>query len=207
MKAETKIYGYVRTSTIEQNEDRQLIAMKERGVPEKNIFVDKQSGKNFDRPQYKKMMKKLDDKSILYVKSIDRLGRNYCDISEQWRILTKEKKTDVVIIDMPILDTRNEKNLLGTFISDLVLSLLSYVAENEYRMIHQRQAEGIAAAKAKGIKFGRPIKKVPKNFHEVYSKWKNKEISLVEAAKQCGMPKSTFYYKAQAFENTKFIDK
>lgn len=170
MDEKQKIFGYARTSTKEQNEDRQIIALKEMGVPEKNIFLDKLSGKNFERPQYKKMIRKLDNNSVLYIKSIDRLGRSYRDLSDQWRVITKEKGADVVVIDMPILDTRREKNLLGTFISDLILALLSYVAESEYRTIHQRQAEGIAAAKARGFKFGRPPKQLPENFHEVYQK-------------------------------------
>ena len=162
------IYGYARVSTREQNEDRQIIALKEMGVPEENIYLDKLSGKNFDRPQYKKLLRKLNGKSVLYIKSIDRLGRSYRDLSDQWRIITKEKGADVVVIDMPILDTRREKNLLGTLISDLVLALLSYVAEAEYSTIHARQAEGIAAAKARGVKLGRPPKPLPENFHEVY---------------------------------------
>ncbi len=190
------IYGYARVSTREQNEERQIIALKEMGVPEKNIFIDKISGKSFDRPQYKRLIRKLNSNSVLYIKSIDRLGRNYRDLCDQWRIITKEKCADIVIIDMPILDTRREKNLLGTLISDLVLALLSYVAESEYLIIHQRQAEGIAAAKAKGIKFGRRPNPLPSNFHEVYQKWKNKKISLKEAALESGMPRSTFYYKA-----------
>lgn len=202
----TKIYGYARTSTREQNEDRQIIALKEMGISEKNIYLDKLSGKDFNRPQYKKMLRKLDDNSVLYIKSIDRLGRSYRDLSEQWRMITKEKGADVVVIDMPILDTRREKNLLGTFISDLILALLSYVAESEYRTIHQRQAEGIAAAKARGCKFGRPPKQLPENFHEVYQKWKSKKISVSQAAKECGMPRSTFYYKAQVYKNAKYLD-
>ncbi|SES26125.1 Site-specific DNA recombinase [Butyrivibrio fibrisolvens] len=206
MDEKIKVFGYARTSTREQNEDRQLIALKEMGVPEKNIFLDKLSGKNFDRPQYKKLVKKLDGNSVLYIKSIDRLGRSYRDLSEQWRIITKEKGADVVVIDMPILDTRREKNLLGTFISDLILALLSYVAESEYRTIHQRQAEGIAAAKARGFKFGRPPKPLPENFHEVYQKWKTGKLSVAEAARQCGMPRSTFYYKAQVYKNATYID-
>ena len=206
MNEKTKVFGYARTSTREQNEDRQLIALKEMGVPEKNIFLDKLSGKNFDRPQYKKMMKKLDENSVLYIKSIDRLGRSYRDLSEQWRIITKEKGADVVVIDMPMLDTRREKNLLGTFISDLILALLSYVAESEYRTIHQRQAEGIAAAKARGFKFGRPPKPLPENFHEIYQKWKTGKLSVAEAARQCGMPRSTYYYKAQVYKNATYID-
>lgn len=151
-----KIYGYMRVSTREQNEERQRIALLEMGVPEKQIYMDKQSGKDFDRTQYKRLLRKLDCNSVLFVKSIDWLGRNYADLNEQWRIITKEKGADIVVIDMPLLDTRREKNLLGTFISDIVLALLSYVAENERINIKQRQAEGIAAAKARGVKFGRP---------------------------------------------------
>lgn len=206
MNEKQKIFGYARTSTREQNEDRQIIALKEMGVPEKNIFLDKLSGKNFERPQYKKMIRKLDNNSVLYIKSIDRLGRSYRDLSDQWRVITKEKGADVVVIDMPILDTRREKNLLGTFISDLILALLSYVAESEYRTIHQRQAEGIAAAKARGYKFGRPPKPLPDNFHEVYQKWKTGKLSVAEAARQCGMPRSTFYYKAQVYKNSTYLD-
>ena len=161
----------VRVSTREQNEDRQIIALKEMGVPEKNIYLDKISGKNFERPQYKKLLKKLNRDSVLYVKSIDRLGRNYRELSEQWLLITKEKGADVVVIDMPILDTRREKNLLGTFISDLILALLSYVAETEYQTIHQRQAEGIAATKARGVKFGRKPIPLPQNFKEIYKMW------------------------------------
>ena len=196
-----KVYGYVRVSTKEQNEDRQIIALKEMGVPEANIYTDKLSGKDFERPQYKKLLKKLDSNSILFVKSIDRLGRSYRDLSEQWRIITKEKESDVVVIDMPILDTRKEKNLLGTFISDLILALLSYVAESEYRTIHQRQAEGIAAAKAKGIKMGRPPRPLPENFHEVYQKWIGETISTAEAARLVDMPVSTFRYRAVKYMN------
>ncbi len=197
-----KIYGYARISTREQNEDRQILALKEMGVPEKNIFLDKMSGKNFERPQYKKMLRKLNSNSVLYIKSIDRLGRSYKDLSEQWRIITKDKGADVVVIDMPLLDTRRDKNLLGTFISDLILALLSFISEQEYGTIHQRQAEGIAAAKARGFKFGRPPKQLPVNFHEVYQRWKAKKLSVSQAAQECGMPKSTFYYKAKLYRNT-----
>ena len=197
-----KIYGYARISTREQNEDRQILALKEMGVPEKNIFLDKMSGKNFDRPQYKKMLRKLNSNSVLFIKSIDRLGRSYKDLSEQWRIITKEKGADVVVIDMPLLDTRRDKNLLGTFISDLILALLSYISENEYCTIHQRQAEGIAAAKARGVRFGRIPKPLPGNFHEVYKRWKQKKISVSQAAKECGLPQTTFYDKAKLFGKT-----
>lgn len=177
------------------------------GVPEENIYLDKLSGKNFDRPQYKKLLRKLNGKNMLYIKSIDRLGRSYRDLSDQWRIITKEKGADVVVIDMPILDTRRGKNLLGTLISDLVLALLSYVAESEYMIIHQRKAEGIATAKAKGQKFGRPPKLLPRNFHEVYQKWRSEKLSTAEAAKACGMPKSTFYYKAKVYRNSTYSDR
>lgn len=200
-------YGYARVSTRDQNEDRQIIALKEMGVPEKNIFLDKLSGKDFDRPQYKKMLRKLNKNTVLFIKSIDRLGRSYKDLSEQWRIITKEKGADVVVIDMPILDTRKDKNLVGTLISDLVLALFSYVAETEYRTIHQRQSEGIAAAKARGVKFGRPPKQLPSNFYKVYQLWIGKKISVSEAAKECGMPRSTFYYKAKVYKNAKYENK
>ena len=194
------IYGYVRVSSTDQNEDRQMIALREAGVPEKNIFMDKLSGKNFERPQYKKMIKKLDDNSVLFVKSIDRLGRNYKDLNEQWRIITKEKGTDIVVIDMPLLDTRREKNLLGTLISDIVLALLSYVAENERMNIKQRQAEGIAAAKARGVKFGRPPLRLPDNFHQVHKEWREGKMSVTQEAKACGLPQSTFFRKAKEYE-------
>lgn len=196
-----KIYGYVRVSTKEQNEDRQIIALKEMGVPKENIYIDKLSGKDFERPQYKKLLRKLNSNSVLYVKSIDRLGRNYRDLSEQWRIITKEKNADLMVIDMPILDTRREKNLLGAFISDLILALLSYVAESEYQTIHQRQAEGIAAAKARGVKMGRPPRPLPDNFYEVHQRWKADKISTAEAARLVDMPVSTFRYRASVYKN------
>ena len=200
-----KVYGYVRVSTREQNEDRQIVALKEMGVPESNIYIDKLSGKDFNRPQYKKLLRKLDKNSVLFIKSIDRLGRNYRELCDQWRIITKEKEADVVVIDMPILDTRREKNLLGNLISDLILTLLSYVSENEYQTIHQRQAEGIAVAKAKGIKMGRPPKPLPENFHEVYQKWKAGKISTAEAARLVDMPVSTFRYRAKMYKNTTLL--
>jgi len=199
---EQKIIGYARVSTAQQNEDRQIIALREMGVPMKNIYIDKMTGKNFERPQYQKMLKKLDENTVLYIKSIDRLGRNYQDLSDQWRIITKEKKADLVVIDMPILDTRREKNLLGTFISDLILTLLSYCSANEYNMIHQRQAEGIAAARARGVKMGRPEKPLPDNFDDVYDEWKIGDITAVDAAKKCGMPISTFKYRAKRYKET-----
>lgn len=195
-----EIYAYIRVSTREQNEDRQLIAMNELQVLQKNIFIDKQSGKDFDRPQYKKLLKKLRKDDLLYIKSIDRLGRNYNEIQEQWRILTKEKGADIVVIDMPLLDTRRGKDLMGTFLSDIVLQVLSFVAENERANIRQRQAEGIAAAKAKGVRFGRVPKPLPSNFHTVYQRWKHGEITGTAAAKDCGMPLSTFRYRAEIYE-------
>lgn len=197
---EQKIFGYIRVSTKEQKEDRQRIALLEAGVPEKQIYMDKLSGKNFDRPQYQRLLKRLDSNSVLYVKSIDRLGRNYADLNEQWRIITKEKGADIVVMDMPILDTRREKNLLGMFINDIVLSLLSYVAENERMNIRQRQAEGIAAAKARGVRFGRPPAPLPDNFYETYQQCKIGKISISEAARICGMPISTFRYRAEIYK-------
>ena len=196
------IYGYMRVSSKEQNEDRQKIALTEMGVPEKNIYMDKQSGKDFERTQYKRLLRKLNENSVLYIKSIDRLGRNYGELNEQWRIITKEKKADIVVIDMPLLDTRREKNLLGTFISDVVLALLSYVAENERTNIKQRQAEGIAAAKARGVKFGRPPLPIPQNFYQMHKDWRAGKITIVEAAKACNMCPKTFYSKAVKYEKS-----
>ena len=196
------IYGYMRVSSKEQNEDRQKIALTEMGVPENNIYMDKQSGKDFERTQYKRLLRKLNENSVLYIKSIDRLGRNYGELNEQWRIITKEKKADIVVIDMPLLDTRREKNLLGTFISDVVLTLLSYVAENERTNIKQRQAEGIAAAKARGVKFGRPPLPIPQNFYQMHKDWRAGKITIEEAAKACNMCPKTFYSKAVKYEKS-----
>ena len=196
------IYGYMRVSSKEQNEDRQKIALTEMGVPENNIYMDKQSGKDFERTQYKRLLRKLNENSVLYIKSIDRLGRNYGELNEQWRIITKEKKSDIVVIDMPLLDTRREKNLLGTFISDVVLALLSYVAENERTNIKQRQAEGIAAAKARGVKFGRPPLPIPENFYQMHKDWRAGKITIEEAAKACNMCPKTFYSKAVKYEKS-----
>lgn len=196
------IYGYMRVSSKEQNEDRQKIALTEMGVPENNTYMDKQSGKDFERTQYKRLLRKLNENSVLYIKSIDRLGRNYGELNEQWRIITKEKKADIVVIDMPLLDTRREKNLLGTFISDVVLALLSYVAENERTNIKQRQAEGIAAAKARGVKFGRPPLPIPQNFYQMHKDWRAGKITIEEAAKACNMCPKTFYSKAVKYEKS-----
>ncbi len=192
-----KIYGYVRVSSIEQNEIRQLVALENAGVEKRNIFIDKQSGKNFDRPKYKSLVKKLKPGDLLYIQSIDRLGRNYIEIQEQWRILTKEKGVDISVIEMPLLNTRNGKDLLGTFIADLVLQILSFVAQTERENIRTRQAQGIAAAKSRGVKFGRPAKELPANFYSVLAKWERQEITGREAAKECGMPVTTFLYKAK----------
>lgn len=198
------VFGYVRVSSKDQNEDRQVITMREMQIPEENIFIDKQSGKDFNRPQYKKLLRKVKPDDLIYIKSIDRLGRNYAEILDQWKVITKDKRVDLYVMDMPILDTRREKNLLGTFISDLVLALLSYVAENERMNIRQRQAEGIAAAKARGVHFGRRPNPLPENFYEVYQLWKMKKISVSEAAKQCGMPQTTFFERARVYEKSTF---
>lgn len=196
------IYGYVRVSAKDQNTDRQLAVMRELQIPEKHIFIDKLSGKDFHRPMYQKMIRRMKKDDLLYIKSIDRLGRNYEEILEQWRMLTKKKKVDIVVLDMPLLDTRRGKDLMGTFLSDIVLQVLSFVAENERMNIRQRQAEGIALAKAKGVRFGRPPKPLPENFGEVYQKWKNREITGVEAANACDMPMSTFLYRVKSYEKT-----
>lgn len=188
-------------SSKDQNEDRQLVAMREVGVPERNIYVDKKSGKDFERPQYKKLLRKMKKDDLLYIKSIDRLGRNYEEILLQWRALTKDKGIDIVVLDMPLLDTRRGKDLLGTFLSDIVLQVLSFVAENERTNIHQRQAEGIAAAKARGVKFGRPPLPLPDNFYEIYNAWRTKKLTLKQAAAACNMPVGTFYGKARKVEN------
>ncbi len=193
-----EIYGYVRVSSRDQNEDRQLIALQEIPVPSDHIYIDKQSGKDFERPKYKKLMKKLRSGDVIYIKSIDRLGRNYEEIQEQWRIITKEKKADIVVLDMELLDTRRGKDLIGTFLADIVLQVLSFVAQNERENIKQRQAEGIAAAKARGVTFGRPKLKEPDNFEEIYQKWRTKKISPDQAAERAGMSLSAFYSRARA---------
>lgn len=196
------IYGYVRVSSKDQNEARQLVVMKELGVPIKNTYIDKTSGNNFNRKNYKRMIKKMKVNDLLYIKSIDRLGRNYHEIIEQWRYLTKIKEVDICVIDMPILDTRIGKDLLGNFLSDIVLQVLSFVAENERNNIKQRQAEGIAIAKAKGVQFGRPQKPLPENFDEAYVLWDQGDITGKAAAEICKMPISTFLYKAKKIKNT-----
>ena len=192
-----RIYGYIRVSTREQNEDRQRLAMAALSIPAENIYMDKQSGKDFDRPQYKRLLRKMKKDDLLYIKSIDRLGRNYAEILEQWRILTKEKGIDIVVLDMPLLDTRKGKNLMGTFISDLVLQILSFVAESERENIRSRQAQGIAAAKARGIKFGRPKRELPDNFDFACALVADSQISKPVAARACGLPLTTFIGKME----------
>ena len=186
------LYGYIRVSTRDQNEDRQLIALRELKIPEKNIFMDKQSGKDFNRPQYKRLVRKLKKDDLLYIKSIDRLGRNYAEILEQWRLLTQTKGADIVVLDMPLLDTRRGKDLMGTFLSDIVPQVLSFVAENERT----------AAAKARGVKFGRPPRPLPDNFYEVHKAWRDKKLTLKEAAETCDLPVGTFYGKSIQFEKS-----
>ena len=187
------IYGYVRVSSTDQNEDRQMIALRETGVPEKNIFMDKQSGKDFDRPNYKKLIRKLKAGDLLYILSIDRLGRNYEEIQKQWRVLTKEIGIDICVLDMPLLDTRNGKDLMGTFIADLVLQILSFVAQSERENIRRRQAEGIAAAKKRGVRFGRTRAEVPEDFAAIVQEWKKGCITIDEALQKSQISKSTFY--------------
>ncbi|MCI8534148.1 MAG: recombinase family protein [Hungatella sp.] len=192
-----KTYGYVRVSTKEQNEDRQVLALNEVEVPKENIYMDKQSGKDFNRPMYQHLLKKIKEGDLLYVKSIDRLGRNYEEILEQWRIITKDRKADIAVLDMPLLDTRRGRDLMGTFLSDIVLQVLSFVAENERGNIRQRQKEGIEAAKLRGVKFGRPPKPLPENFVQVYKRWLKKEINGIQAAELCEMSVPTFYRKVE----------
>jgi len=200
-------YGYIRVSSTDQNEDRQLIAMRELEVPQAQIFIDKQSGKDFERVMYKKLIKKLQYGDLLYVLSIDRLGRNYEEIQTQWRVLTKEKGIDIVVIDMPLLDTRNGKDLMGTFIADLVLQILSFVAQSERENIKKRQAQGIAAAKMRGIHMGRPIKSMPDNFSEYVRLWEKGLLNLTETARQIGMSKSTFYRRMYEHQLSNFAKK
>lgn len=193
-----EIYGYVRVSTKEQNEDRQLLALNEMQIPKENIYMDKLSGKDFHRPMYQKLLKRLREGSLLYIKSIDRLGRNYEEILEQWRIITKNKKADIVVLDMPLLDTRRGRDLMGTFLSDIVLQVLSFVAENERGNIRQRQREGIEAAKLRGVRFGRPPKPLPEDFGQICDRWTAGEINATKAAQLSEMTLPTFYRKAGA---------
>lgn len=195
-----KIYGYVRVSSADQNEDRQIIAMQEKNVPEANIYTDKQSGKDFNRPQYNRLIENIQEGDLLYILSIDRLGRNYEEIQKQWRILTKEIGTDICVIDMPLLDTRNGKDLMGTFIADLVLQILSFVAESERGNIRKRQQQGITAAREKGVRFGRPETVLPDNFPEIIKKWERRKITTEEAVKRCNTSRSTFYRRVREYK-------
>lgn len=194
-----KVYGYVRVSSMEQNEDRQLLAMEKAGVAAGNIFMDKQSGKDFRRSDYERMVSKLQKGDLIYIVSIDRLGRNYAEIQNHWRMLTKEIGIDICVIDMPLLDTRNGKDLMGTFIADLVLQILSFVAENERENIRKRQEQGIAAAKKRGVRFGRPETLVPNNFGEIVKKWENGQINFGEAIQECNMSQATFYRRLREY--------
>ena len=194
-----EIYGYVRVTSIDQNEERQTVELSKRNVLPKNIYIDKQSGKSFERQQYKKLVRKLKQGDLLYILSIDRLGRNYLEIQEQWRILTKEKGIDICIIDMPLLDTRNGKDLTGIFIADLVSQILSFVAQNERENIRKRQAQGIAVAKAQGVKFGRPEIMLPENFGELVREWAKKRLPLSEVLNVCKISEATFYRKLREY--------
>lgn len=196
-----KVYGYVRVSSASQNEDRQLIAMKEAAVPSKNIFLDKQSGKDFQRPNYRRLLRKLRRGDLLYITSIDRLGRNYEEIQNQWRLLTKDVGVDICALDMPLLDTRNGKDLMGTFIADIVLQILSFVAQSERENIRRRQSEGINAARAKGVRFGRPKKEVPLDFNAIVRSWEQKNIAIKEALRRSGMSASTFYRRLKEYRS------
>jgi DNA invertase Pin-like site-specific DNA recombinase len=187
------VYGYVRVSSADQNEDRQVIALREIGVSSAMIFTDKLSGRHFERGAYKSLLRKLRAGDLLYIHSIDRLGRNYDEIQEQWRLLTKERGVDIIVLDMPLLDTRRDKDLMGTFIADLVLQILSFVAHSERESIRKRQAEGIAAAKARGVRFGRPVKKPPENFGTLVHKWEHGKIPITELLIQSGLREATFY--------------
>lgn len=194
-----KTYGYIRVSSTDQNEDRQRIALNTKAVPLRNIYMDKQSGKDFERPNYKRLVKKLKPGDLLYILSIDRLGRNYKEIQEQWRVLTKIKGVDICVIDMPLLDTRTAKDLMGTFIADLVLQILSFIAENERVNIKKRQEQGIAAAKARGVRFGRPEKPVPEDFSDIVRKWERKEIDINEVLHLCNVSDTTFYRRLREY--------
>lgn len=194
-----EIYGYIRVSSTDQNEDRQIIAMNELNISSSRIFTDKQSGKDFNRPAYKALIKKLNPGDLLYIKSIDRLGRNYDEIQNQWKTLTKERGIDIAVIDMPLLDTRLHKDLIGTFISDIVLQILSFVAQSERENIRKRQAEGIAAARARGVQFGRPIKTPPENFEKLIKQWEKGNITIDEILRQTGLKEATFYRRLREY--------
>ena len=193
------IYGYIRVSSTDQNEDRQLRALNQKNIEKRKIYIDKQSGKDFNRPSYKRLIRKLDKGDLLYILSIDRLGRNYEEIQNQWRVITKEIGADICVIDMPLLDTRRGKDLMGTFIADLVLQILSFVAQSERENIKKRQAQGISAAKARGVRFGRPEKELPEDFPAIVKKWETKQITFSEVLKQCEMSESTFYRRLREY--------
>lgn len=201
-----RIYGYVRVSGADQNEARQIVALREQNVPPGRIFLDKQSGKDFARPQYQKLVGILRPGDLLYILSIDRLGRNYEEIQNQWRLLTKEKGVDICVLDMPLLDTRQGKDLMGTFIADLVLQILSFVAQSERENIRKRQEEGILAAKARGVKFGRPRKKTPRDFDRIVRDWQARNISIEEVCTRCRMSKATFYRKFREYRYQSYTE-
>ncbi len=192
-------FGYIRVSSTDQNEDRQRLAIQEKDVPARNVYMDKQSGKDFERPQYKRLLRRLRPGDLLYILSIDRLGRNYVEVQEQWRRLTKEIGVDICVIDMPLLDTRQGKDLMGTFIADLVLQILSFVAQNERETIRKRQAEGIAAAKARGVRFGPPPMELPADFPEIVTAWEQHRITIKQAVAQCGVSEATFYRRLREY--------
>ena len=194
-----EIYGYVRVPSTDQNEDRQMLALRKQNIAEKNIYIDKLSGKDFNRPSYKRLIRKLRARDLLYILSIDRLGRNYEEIQNQWRVLTKEIGADICVIDMPLLDTRQGKDLMGTFIADLVLQILSFVAQSERENIRKRQLQGIAAAKAKGVRFGRPEKGIPPEFISLVREWEKKKITLAEILNMCQISESTFYRRLREY--------
>ena len=200
-----RTYGYVRVSGIDQNEERQLVCMHEHNVPSQNVYVDKQSGKDFNRPQYKRLLHMLRQGDLLYVLSIDRLGRNYEDIQKQWRILTKDIGIDICVIDMPLLDTRNSKDLMGTFIADLVLQILSFVAQSERENIKERQAQGISAAKAKGVQFGRPPLTLPDEFETLVCEWEKKQLTLHALCSLCNISEATFYRRLRKIRQDRII--
>lgn len=196
-------YGYIRVSATDQNLDRQLIALKNAGVETKQIFVDKLSGKDFNRPNYKRLIKRLKRGDLLYIVSIDRLGRNYTEIQEQWRMLIHDKQVDICVLDMPLLDTRNKKDLMGTFVAELVLQILSFVAENERANIRKRQAEGIAAAKVRGVQFGRPKIVLPDDFVDIVYAWKQRELTVEDILQRYHISRTTFYRRAKEYMGTK----
>ena len=197
------VYGYIRVSSADQNEARQRLALDRSGVPPGIVYLVRQSGRDFDRPQYRRLVQRLKKEDLLYVPSIDRLGRNYREIQEQWRVLTREIGADICVLDMPLLDTRQGKDLMGTFIADLVLQILSFVAQSERENIRRRQAEGIAAAKKRGVRFGRPAIKTPDDFGQIVRQWEQKQLSFQEATRLCGMSQATFYRRVRAYRLSK----